>query len=131
MTLAVSSFLDMPRLESQNELLNLAWTVDEQELLSANLRGFVSCLLEDELQRDLPHINSYLLHDPWGEDILRSAVAALSSDQHRFVESAIIEALFVFRGTQRTLLNITTSLVTSPRVKNSVLWSNEPVKSKI
>ena len=79
MTLAVSSFLDMPRLESQDKLLNLAWTVDEQELLSANLRGFVRCLLEDELQRDLPYIHSYLVHDPWGEDILRGAVATFFS----------------------------------------------------
>ena len=77
MTLAISSYRDLPAFEREGRLLNLAWTTDEREFLSANLAEVLRHELADELQSDLPYVETYFVRDPYGEHILRDAVSRL------------------------------------------------------
>lgn len=79
MTLAISSFVDVPSTGNFDEPLDLSWTLDEREFLSIDLLKLLHSLLEEQLQRELPCIRSYLVHDPWGEASLRDAVASFFS----------------------------------------------------
>jgi histidinol-phosphate aminotransferase len=59
-----------------DDVLNLAWTIDEQEWLGADLRALVATELRSEADEGHPWLGSYLVRDPWGEAALRPAVAA-------------------------------------------------------
>jgi histidinol-phosphate/aromatic aminotransferase/cobyric acid decarboxylase-like protein len=75
--LANSSYDDLPALTDTPDLLNLAWTVDEQEYLDADLPALVAAELAAEARGGLPSVNDYAVRDPYGEAALRSAVEAL------------------------------------------------------
>jgi histidinol-phosphate/aromatic aminotransferase/cobyric acid decarboxylase-like protein len=75
MPLAISSYDRLETLADAQGLLNLAWTLDESELLAVDLKSLVSLALETELRDGLPYIQSYLVKDPYGEQLLGPAVA--------------------------------------------------------
>jgi histidinol-phosphate/aromatic aminotransferase/cobyric acid decarboxylase-like protein len=75
MPLAINSYKNLNTLTDGQQLLNLAWTLDEREYLSVDLESIISFELEEEIHTNLPYINSYFVKDPYGEDILESVVA--------------------------------------------------------
>jgi histidinol-phosphate/aromatic aminotransferase/cobyric acid decarboxylase-like protein len=77
MPLANSSYRDLPALGDTEALLNLAWTMDEQDHLDADLPGLVAAELAAEAAGGLPSVNHYAVQDPYGEAALRPVVEAL------------------------------------------------------
>jgi histidinol-phosphate/aromatic aminotransferase/cobyric acid decarboxylase-like protein len=76
MPLAISSYERVQTLADAPGLLNLAWTIDESELLAVDPRSIVAMALETELRDGLPYVRSYLVKDPYGEELLGPSVAA-------------------------------------------------------
>lgn len=74
MPLAIRSYEDLPELFDDDQNLILAWTSDERSFLSADLNSVISAALTAEINQDLPHVNRYLVKDPYGEDYLGPAV---------------------------------------------------------
>lgn len=79
MPLAINSYKNLNTLVDDRQLLNLAWTLDERECLSVDLKSTISFELEVEAREDLPYINSYFVKDPYGEDALEPLVASFFS----------------------------------------------------
>lgn len=79
MALAISSYDRLPALADAEGLLNLAWTLDERAFLSVDLAEVLRRELADEAREGQPFLNSYFVQDPYGEDVLRAAVAAFFS----------------------------------------------------
>ena len=75
MPLAISSYAGVPVIGKEVEFLNLAWTTDERDFLSVDLSEVLQRELEDEIRSSFPFFNTYLVRDPWGEDILLDAIA--------------------------------------------------------
>ncbi|WP_447007555.1 aminotransferase class I/II-fold pyridoxal phosphate-dependent enzyme [Saccharothrix isguenensis] len=75
MPLAIGSYAGLGTLADDADVLNLAWTQDERDLLDVDLAAVVSGELADEVASGLPHVNSYLVRDPYGEAALGHAVA--------------------------------------------------------
>src|SRR5690348_13085858 len=76
MPLAIGSYAKLRGLHDGAGLLNLAWTQDEREHLSADVMAVVAGELAAELAEDLPCIGDYLVQDPYGEKLLGPVVAA-------------------------------------------------------
>lgn len=76
MPLAVSSYRELDLAEGDGRL-NLAWTIDERDFLAADLDAVIADELEAEAREGLPFVDSYLVQDPYGEELLGLAVAAL------------------------------------------------------
>ncbi|MCK1819763.1 aminotransferase class I/II-fold pyridoxal phosphate-dependent enzyme [Streptomyces sp. XM83C] len=75
MSLAIGSYEKLRGLDDGADLLNLAWTQDEREHLSADVMAVVAEELAAELAEDLPYIGDYMVKDPYGEHLLGPAVA--------------------------------------------------------
>lgn len=75
MPLAIGSYENLSALADAADLLNLAWTQDEQALLSTDTRGLVAAELADEAAGGLPCVGDYLVKDPYGEGFLGDTVA--------------------------------------------------------
>jgi histidinol-phosphate/aromatic aminotransferase/cobyric acid decarboxylase-like protein len=75
MTLAIQSYEKTHTLVDSQETLNLSWTLDERELLSADLSAIISNELHLEVQGSLPYIYNYYVKDPYGEELLKPAIA--------------------------------------------------------
>ncbi|WP_033438808.1 aminotransferase class I/II-fold pyridoxal phosphate-dependent enzyme [Saccharothrix sp. NRRL B-16314] len=75
MPLAIGSYAGLGALADDADVLNLAWTQDERDLLDVDLMAVVSAELADEVASGLPYVNSYLVRDPYGEAALGPAVA--------------------------------------------------------
>jgi|GEM_PF-2463941 len=74
--LAVTSYETVDPTSEGRDVLNLAWTRDERECLAVDLESVVSSELRAELDSDLEYVHSYFVRDPYGETLLRPAVAA-------------------------------------------------------
>jgi histidinol-phosphate/aromatic aminotransferase/cobyric acid decarboxylase-like protein len=61
--------------DERDDLLNLAWTLDERELLSINLTDLITEQLQDEISNALQYVHSYFVKDPYGEELLGPAIA--------------------------------------------------------
>jgi histidinol-phosphate aminotransferase len=68
--LAIETYETLKVLRDSRETLNLAWTSDEAELLACDLEQ----LITTELRRGLAAIQTYHVHDPYGEKLLSPAV---------------------------------------------------------
>ncbi|WDZ85850.1 aminotransferase class I/II-fold pyridoxal phosphate-dependent enzyme [Micromonospora cathayae] len=77
MPLANDSYRNVPTLTDGTDLLNLAWTLDEGTCLDVDLQQALADQLRHEVTGGLPSVNSYLVRDPYGEELLGPAVAAL------------------------------------------------------
>lgn len=77
MPLANSSYRGLRTLADTGDLLNLAWTLDEQEYLGADLAALVAGELAAEAAGGLPSVNDYAVQDPYGQAALGPAVEAL------------------------------------------------------
>lgn len=75
MTLAIASYEKVPVLSDEEELLNLAWTLDERAYLAADMGEVITRELSDEMQSGLEFVNSYFVQDPYGEELLGSTIA--------------------------------------------------------
>lgn len=75
MSLAISSYLDVPVVGKEAEFLNLAWTTDERDFLTVDLDEVLRHELEDEIRSSFPFFHTYFVRDPWGEGILLEAIA--------------------------------------------------------
>ncbi|MEN3304583.1 MAG: histidinol-phosphate aminotransferase [Micromonosporaceae bacterium] len=73
MPLALSSYAGLSTLGDDPELLNLAWTLDERHHLSVDVLAVVAAALRAEVTDGLPSVRSYLVQDPYGEEILGPA----------------------------------------------------------
>lgn len=74
--LAVTSYETVDPTTEDRDVLNLAWTRDERECLSVDLASVVASELGAEIDNDLEYVHSYFVRDPYGEALLRPAVAA-------------------------------------------------------
>jgi len=75
MTLAIGSYEQLGDLTDSTDLLNLAWTQDERDLLSADVMAVVAEELDAETAEGLPYLGDYMVKDPYGEAVLGPAVA--------------------------------------------------------
>jgi len=82
MTLASSSYDSVGSLIDQPGLLNLAWTMDEQALLTADIRTCVRTALGYELSSGESCIDQYWVKDPYAENYLKPTVAEFFSLAH-------------------------------------------------
>ncbi|KUL39716.1 aminotransferase class I/II-fold pyridoxal phosphate-dependent enzyme [Streptomyces regalis] len=74
MSLAIGSYEKLRDLSDGSDLLNLAWTQDEGDLLSVDVMAAVSAELAAEVAEGLPYVRDYLVKDPYGEALLGPAV---------------------------------------------------------
>ncbi len=79
MPLAIGSYSTLTSLADEPDMLNLAWTLDERELLSTDVLALVTEELSAEIAEELPWITSYLVTDPYGEAALGPSVAKFFS----------------------------------------------------
>ncbi|MGW1075963.1 aminotransferase class I/II-fold pyridoxal phosphate-dependent enzyme [Streptomyces sp. NPDC002537] len=75
MSLAIGSYEKLRDLSDGSDLLNLAWTQDERELLSADVMAVVAEELTAEVAEALPYAGDYMVKDPYGEGAFGPAVA--------------------------------------------------------
>ena len=76
MVLAISSYQGLRGLADQQDLLNLAWTLDERPYLAVDLPEIIKRELAGEIREELPYLNNYSIHDGYGEQALNSPVAS-------------------------------------------------------
>jgi histidinol-phosphate/aromatic aminotransferase/cobyric acid decarboxylase-like protein len=74
-SLALSSYAGL-RLSDREDVLNLAWTSDENAFLDADLGELIRTELTAEVGADLPWVRTYPVTDPYGAAALGPAVAA-------------------------------------------------------
>jgi len=74
MQLAVDSYRSIGALGDGPELLDLAWTSDEQERLAIDLRLLVAEELRAEAGNGLDFLSRYLVQDPYAERLLAGPV---------------------------------------------------------
>jgi histidinol-phosphate/aromatic aminotransferase/cobyric acid decarboxylase-like protein len=60
----------------EGDTLNLAWTRDERACLAVDLASVLADELRDEIDRELPYLDRYLVRDPYGEETLGPAASA-------------------------------------------------------
>ncbi|MEU1513139.1 aminotransferase class I/II-fold pyridoxal phosphate-dependent enzyme [Streptomyces sp. NPDC005811] len=75
MSLAIGSYEKLHDLSDGSDLLNLAWTQDERDLLSVDVMATVSAELAAEVAEELPYVGDYLVKDPYGEAVLGPVAA--------------------------------------------------------
>ncbi|MYX95549.1 aminotransferase class I/II-fold pyridoxal phosphate-dependent enzyme [Streptomyces sp. SID486] len=75
MPLAIGSYEKLRDLSDGSDLLNLAWTQDERDLLGADVMAVVAQELTAEVAEGLPYTGDYMVKDPYGEGVLGPAVA--------------------------------------------------------
>jgi histidinol-phosphate/aromatic aminotransferase/cobyric acid decarboxylase-like protein len=76
MPLANSSYRGLSSLGNGKDVLNLAWTLDERELLDVDLPALLAAELADEAT-GLSAVDRYLVQDPHGSAMLGPAVAGM------------------------------------------------------
>jgi histidinol-phosphate/aromatic aminotransferase/cobyric acid decarboxylase-like protein len=76
MVLAISSYQGLRGLADQQNLLNLAWIIDERPYLAADLPGIIKRELAAEIREELPYLDNYSIQDGYGEQALNSPVAS-------------------------------------------------------
>jgi histidinol-phosphate aminotransferase len=74
--LGVDSYLHVDDLGDDPQRLNLAWTLDEREFLSRDLKQLISQCLSNEVISRLPWTFRYLVEDPYGSSNLGTAVGS-------------------------------------------------------
>lgn len=79
MHLAVTSYTKLPELADTGRHLNLAWTLDERETLSADLGAVLAEELAAELSEGMPYVHDYPVKDPYAEAALGPALAEFFS----------------------------------------------------
>lgn len=77
MAMAVELYSHIKQLADSEDLLNLAWTLDEKACLATDLDRLLKDLLATEIDHELDSINRYLVKDPYGEDIMAADLARL------------------------------------------------------
>jgi histidinol-phosphate/aromatic aminotransferase/cobyric acid decarboxylase-like protein len=77
--LAFESYERITDLHDGPAVLNLAWTSDERHILAVDLPAVVAGFLRAEVAGGLPAVQSYLVKDPYGEDVLGPAVTRFFS----------------------------------------------------
>ena len=77
MPLAIGSYAGLRSLGDDPEVLNLAWTLDERHHLAVDVLEVVTAALRAEVTDGLPYVRSYLVQDPYGEEILGPAATGL------------------------------------------------------
>jgi histidinol-phosphate/aromatic aminotransferase/cobyric acid decarboxylase-like protein len=75
MVLAISSYQGLRGLADRQDLLNLAWMIDERPYLAADLPEIIKRELAAEIREELPYLNNYSIQDGYGEQALNSPVA--------------------------------------------------------
>ncbi|MFH8337121.1 aminotransferase class I/II-fold pyridoxal phosphate-dependent enzyme [Streptomyces sp. AM6-12] len=75
MPLAIGSYEKLGVLTDGADLLNLAWTQDERDLLGADVMTVVAQELTAEVAEALPYTGDYMVKDPYGEGVLGPVVA--------------------------------------------------------
>jgi histidinol-phosphate/aromatic aminotransferase/cobyric acid decarboxylase-like protein len=73
--LAVDSYAHLGSLADHEDSINLAWTLDERRELAVDVNQLVLRELEQEVQSGGRLIHRYMVDDPYGEQLLRPAVA--------------------------------------------------------
>ncbi|MCE9667067.1 aminotransferase class I/II-fold pyridoxal phosphate-dependent enzyme [Myxococcus stipitatus] len=73
MALAISSYAKLKTLQDGEDVLNLAWTLDEREFLAVDVAAVVARELLDEAHQPR-FVNSYFVQDPYGEACLGPSI---------------------------------------------------------
>lgn len=77
LSLAVSTYAKLERLADSAQLLNLAWTLDERELLAPGVDELLLAELAREISSGGELLHRYMVDDPYGERELLASVAGL------------------------------------------------------
>lgn len=75
MTLAIGSYKPTTALADTDEVLSLAWTLDERDCFGEALRALLNDCLHRELEERLPYVDRYFVHDPYAESELADTLA--------------------------------------------------------
>lgn len=79
MPLAIGSYESLDALADDDRTLNLAWTLDERAYLAVDPAEVAAAELRAELGECLRFVRTYFVRDPYGDAMMREAVAAFFS----------------------------------------------------